>query len=129
MQRSSLPAVDQSRFQEAQQAYDAGEFRTAAKGFLASASRGPEGNGAAYHMAGNALMRLRRYQDAVTVYGHALRDELYEKRGAVWANLGKAYVELGEYAEAVKAYESALEEQDYATQYKAYQGMAGALLE
>jgi len=121
--------VDQTRFQEAQQAYEAGDFRTAAKGFLAAAGRTPDGNGVAYHMAGNALMRLRRYQDAVTVYGHALRDELYEKRGAVWANLGKAYAELGEYAEAVKAYESALDEQDYTTQYKAYQGMAGALLE
>ena len=55
-------------------------------------------------MAGNALMRLRRHQDAVTVYGHALRDELYDRRGAVWANLGKAFSEVGEYAESVKAY-------------------------
>ena len=121
--------MDQSRFQEAQQAYDAGDYRTAAKGFLASASRGPEGNGAAYHMAGNALMRLRRHQDAVTVYGHALRDAIYDRRGAVWANLGKAYCEIGEYAEAAKSYESALDEPDYKTPYKAYQGMAGALLE
>jgi tetratricopeptide (TPR) repeat protein len=121
--------VDQSRFQEAQQAYDAGDFRTAAKGFLAAAGRTPDGSGAAYHMAGNALIRLRRYQDAVAVYGHALRDELYEKRGAVWANLGKACAALGEYAEAVKAYERAIEEPDYATAYKAYQGMAAALLE
>jgi tetratricopeptide (TPR) repeat protein len=121
--------VDQDRFQEAQQAYEAGDFRTAAKGFLAAAGRTPDGNGAAYHMAGNALIRLRRYQDAVTVYGHALRDELYEKRGAVWANLGMAFVELGEYAEAARAYENAIAEPDYTTQYKAYQGMAGALLE
>jgi tetratricopeptide (TPR) repeat protein len=121
--------VDQSRFQEAQQAYEAGEFRVAAKGFLASATRGPDGNGAAYHMAGNALMRLRRYQDAVTVYGHALRDSIYDRRGAVWANLGAAYVEIGDYAEAAKAYEEAIQEPDYATPYKAFQGMAGALLE
>ena len=73
--------MDQSRFQEAQQAYDAGEFRNAAKCFLAAASRGPEGNGAAYHMAGNSLLHLRRYQDAVTVYGHALHDELFARRG------------------------------------------------
>jgi tetratricopeptide (TPR) repeat protein len=126
---SSHETVDQSRFQEAQQAYEAGEFRVAAKGFLASATRGPDGNGAAYHMAGNALMRLRRYQDAVTVYGHALRDSIYDRRGAVWANLGAAYVEIGDYTEAAKAYEEAIEEPDYATPYKAYQGMAGALLE
>jgi tetratricopeptide (TPR) repeat protein len=121
--------VDQSKFQEAQQAYEAGDFRTAAKSFLASAGKGAAGNGSAYHMAGNALMRLRRYQDAVTVYGHALRDETYDKRGSVQANLGAAYVALGEYAEAVKAYEAAIEEPDYPTPYRAFQGMAAALVE
>ena len=121
--------MDQTRFQEAQQAYEAGDFRTAAKGFLAAAGRGPDGNGAAYHMAGNSLMRLRRYQDAVTVYSHALRDTLYDRRGAVLSNLGAAYCELGEYAQGAKAYEDAIAEPDYATSYKAYQGMAGALLE
>jgi tetratricopeptide (TPR) repeat protein len=121
--------VDQSRFQEAQRAYDAGDYRSAAKAFLAAAGRGPDGNGAAYHMAGNSLMRLRRHPDAVTVYGHALRDQTYDRRGAVFANLGAAYVALGEYADAVHAYENALGEPDYATPYKAYQGMAGALLE
>ncbi len=121
--------MDQNRFQEAQAAYDAGDFRSAAKQFLASAGRGAEGNGAAYHMAGNSLCRLRRFQDAVTVYGHALRDPLYERRGAVQANLGAAYVALGEYAQAATAYEAALSEPDYTTHYKALQGLAGALLE
>ena len=59
--------------------------------FLGAAGRGAEGNGAAYHMAGNSLIHLRRYQDAVTVYGHALRDSIYDRRGAVFANLGAAY--------------------------------------
>ena len=121
--------MDHTRFQEAQQAYDAGDFRSAAKQFLASAGRGADGNGSAYHMAGNALIRLRRYQDAVTVYGHALRDPLYEKRGAVRVNLGKAYVALGEYAQACAAYEGALAEPDYPAPYKALQGLAGAMLE
>ena len=121
--------MDQHRFQEAQAAYDSGDYRSAAKQFLASAGRDAEGNGAAYHMAGNALCRLRRHQDAVTVYGHALRDELYESRGAVKANLGVAYVCLGDYAQAVDAYESALDEPAYATRYKALQGLGGALLE
>jgi len=121
--------VDQSKYQDAQQAYEAGDFRTAAKSFLAAAGKGAAGNGSAYHMAGNALMRLRRYQDAVTVYGHALRDETYDKRGSVQANLGAAYVALGEYAEATKAYEAAIEEPDYPTPYRAFQGMAAALVE
>jgi tetratricopeptide (TPR) repeat protein len=121
--------VDQNRFQEAQVAYDAGDYRSAAKQFLASAGRGAEGNGAAYHMAGNSLCRLRRFVDAVTVYGHALRDPLYGRRGAVQANLGAAYVALGEYAAGANAYEAALAEPDYTTYYKALQGLAGALLE
>lgn len=121
--------MDDTRFQEAQQAYNTGDYRTAAKAFLASAGRGADGNGAAYHMAGNSLLRLRRYADAVTVFRHALRDELYNRRGAVFANLGVAFVALADYSEAVRAYESALGESDYATPYKAYQGMASALLE
>lgn len=129
MPPSSATAVDHSRFQEAQQAYENGEYRIAAKGFLASASRGPEGNGAAYHMAGNALMRLRRHQDAITVYAHALRDPVYNRRGSVWANMGAAQVEIGDYSEAFRAYENAMEEPDFTTPYKAFQGMAGALLE
>jgi Tfp pilus assembly protein PilF len=121
--------VDQSKFQEAQVAYEAGDYRTAAKVFLASAGKGAAGNGSAYHMAGNSLMRLRRHQDAVTVYGHALRDETYDKRGAVQANLGTAYLAIGEYALAIKAYEAALAEPDYATPFRACQGMASALVE
>lgn len=121
--------MDHSRFTEAQAAYDAGDFRAAAKTFLSSAGKGAAGNGAAFHMAGNSLMRLRRYHDAVTVYGHALRDDTYDKRGAVQANLGAAFAALGEYAEAAKAYERAIAEPGYATPYKAYQGAASALME
>ncbi len=121
--------MDDARYQEAKQAYDAGDYRTAAKGFLAAAVGGPEGNGSAFHMAGNSLMRLRRYSDAVTVYRHALKDELYDRRGAVRSNLAQALASLGEYAESVKEYRAALEEPDYATPHKALQGMASALLE
>jgi len=121
--------VDQTKFQEAQQAYDSGDYRAAAKAFLASTGKGATGNGAAYHMAGNALMRLRRYADAVTVYGHALRDEIYDKRGPVYANLGTAYAALGELAQAETAYEAALSDSEYATPYRAHQGIASALME
>ena len=121
--------MDHNRFQEAQQAYDAADYRLAAKLFLAAAGRGADGNGGAYHKAGNSLMHLRRHQDALTVYGHALRDGAYDRRGAVYANLGAAHVALADYAEATRAYENALKETDYATPYKAYQGLAGSLLE
>lgn len=121
--------MDQNRFQEAQQAYDGGDFRLAAKLFLAAAGRGTDGNGRAFHMAGNSLMRLRRHQDALTVYGHALRDGMYDKRGGVYANMGTAYSAIGDYAEATGSFQRALDEPDYTTPYKAYQGLAGALLE
>lgn len=121
--------MNQGRFEESKKAYDDGDYRSAAKGFLAAAGRGTDGNGLAYHMAGNSLMRLRRYSDAVTVYGHALRDDLFEKRGAARSNLAAAHVALGEYAEAVAQYQAVLEEPDYTTTYKALQGMAGAMVE
>lgn len=121
--------MDDAQFRDAKQAYDAGDYRAAAKGFLAAAGRGVEGNGAAYHMAGNALMRLRRHADAITVYGHALRDALYDRRGAVLVNLAAAHVAAGDYAEAVEEYRRAADEPDYTARYKALQGMAGALVE
>ncbi len=121
--------MDSSKFHEAQAAYDAGDYRSAAKGFLASAGKGALGNGAAYHMAGNALMRLRRHADAVTVYGHALRDETYDKAGAVHANLGAAYVALGEHTHAIASYEAALADPGYQTPYKAWQGIASVYME
>jgi tetratricopeptide (TPR) repeat protein len=121
--------VDQARFDEALKAYEGGEYRQAAKGFLSAAGRGTAGNGSAYHYAGNSLMRLRRWRDAVTVYGHALRDESYTKRGAVFSNLGQAYTHLAEYSAAIDAYRQALEESDFTAKYKAHQGMAAAYLE
>lgn len=121
--------MDQGKFEDAKAAYDSGQYRDAAKKFLAAAGSGTAGNGAAFHMAGNSLMRLRRYQDATTVYAQALRDETYGKRGAVHANAGRAYAALGDYAKAEKCYQSALAEPDYTTPWKALQGAASALLE
>lgn len=121
--------MDSVKFQEAQQAYDTGDYRAAAKHYLAAAGKGSVGNGAAYHMAGNALMRLRRHSDAVTVYGHGLRDETYERRGALYANLGAAYAAMGELSQAIAAYESALVEPGYPVPYKAWQGIGSAHME
>lgn len=121
--------MDEARFREAESAYEAGDHRTAAKLFLAAAGRGTDGNGAAYHLAGNSLMKLRREHDAVTVYSHALKDMAYAKRGAVHANLGAAYVAQAQYSDAVESYERAIGEPGYETRYKALQGMAGALWE
>lgn len=119
--------MDEALFREAEKSYAAGDYRAAAKTFLAAAGRKAEGSGPAYHQAGNALMKLHREHDAVTVYGHALKDEAYDKAGAVLANLGRAHAAVGSYHEAVETYKRALEEPDYRTPYKALQGMAAAL--
>lgn len=122
--------MDSEKFKIAQARYDAGDWRAAARGFLESTETGtPIGNGAAYHLAGNSFMRLKRYADAVTVYEHALRDDTYLRRSAVESNLANAYLKLGDYTLAVAHYEAALEEPDCKTPHKCYQGMGLALME
>jgi Tfp pilus assembly protein PilF len=86
-----------------------------------------EGSGRAYHAAGNSLMKIKRYGDASTVYGHAVRDTDYEKRGTVFANLGAALAAAGRREDAVSAYDAALADPGYQTPYKAMLGKAGAL--
>lgn len=121
--------MDEARFAEGERAYAAGDYRAAAKSFLAAAGPTVEGSGRAYHCAGNALMRLRRHDDAATVYKHALDDPTYARPGSVSANLGAALAAAGHYGEAVEAYERALADPSYDTPYKAMQGMGGALFE
>lgn len=120
--------MDDARFQEAQQEFVAKDYRAAAEGFLAAAggSGGP-GNGEAYHLAGNALMKLRKYQHAATVYEHALRDPDYTKRTSVLCNLGTAKAAVGEYAEAVTAFDEAGKDLAYTRHHLVLRGRAGAL--
>ncbi len=120
--------MDEQRFQVAERLYANGDYKTAAREYLAAAQgTDPEGTGRAYHMAGNALMKLHRYADAATVYGHAAKDPGYEKSGSVHANLGTALAADGRAGEAVEAFDVALEDPGYETAWKALQGKAGAL--
>lgn len=122
--------MNADKFKIAQESYKEGDYRSAARGFLEATEPGtPISNGAAYHMAGNAFMRLKRYQDAITVYEHALKDDTYLRRAAVEANLANAYLKAGEYDTAISHYQAALEETDCKSPYKCYQGMGAALME
>lgn len=122
--------MDEGRLAQADKAYAAGDWRSAAREYLAAVHGAePEGSGCAYHMAGNSLMKLRRYCDAATVYGHALKDDSYEKRAAVLTNLGGALAADGRYSDAVAAYEAALAGSGNESPYKAQQGLAGALFD
>lgn len=120
--------MDERHLSAGEAAYAAGDWQRAALEFMAAAHGGPsEGAGHALHQAGNALVRLGRYADAVTVYQKAVRDMTYGKRGAVFANLGAALSATGHSEGALEAYDNALADAEYATPYKAMLGRAGAL--
>jgi len=122
--------VNTQKFAEAQQHYNAGDFRKSARLFLDAVEKGtPIGNGPAYHMAGNSFLRLKRYSDATVVFEHALRDDTYNRRGAVEANLANAYVRTGDYDSAIAHYEAALASGDAENAYKYYQGTAQAYMQ
>jgi tetratricopeptide (TPR) repeat protein len=121
--------VDETRFEAAEAAAVAGDWRTAAREYLGAAGGGGAGTGEAFHKAGNALMRLKRFDDAAQVYSRALDDASYGNRGSLNANLGAALVSAGDFTRAMGAYEAALDDVDYESRYKALQGLGGALYE
>jgi Tfp pilus assembly protein PilF len=117
--------VDESRLATADAAYAMEDWTTAAREYLAAAAGSGEGTGYAYHRAGNALMRLKRIEDACGVYDRALQDASYADNAAVACNLGTARASLGSTQEAARAFERALVDLDYPSRYKALQGLAG----
>jgi len=119
--------VDETLLASADAAYEAQDWEVAASDYLAAVGDDVEGTGRALHHAGNALMRLKRLDEASAAYARALEDETYEEAASVASNLGTAEVALGRYAEAVEAFRRALEDPDYPARYKAHQGLAGAL--
>lgn len=120
--------MDERHLADGEAAYEAGDWQTAAYELMAAAQgAADEGSGPALHHAGNALVKLGRVGDAVTVYQKAARDISYDRRGAVLANLGAALAATGRQEEALTAYRDALADRGYASPYKALLGMAGAL--
>lgn len=120
--------MDENRMQQADAAYAAGDWRTAAREYLGAAGAGGPGSGVAFHKAGNALMRLRRFDDAATVYGRAADDPEYDRRAALDFNLATAFASAGNNARAVEIFKRAADNPGYDARYKALQGMGGALL-
>ena len=121
--------MDSKRFDAAKKLYDAGEYRDAAREFLACVDPDTTvGNGPAYHLAGNAMLRIKRHADACKLYELALADEAYDKRGAVEMNLATALLQDADYAAATTHYARALEESDLTSPHRANNGMGNALL-
>lgn len=122
--------MNAEKFKLAKEIYDKGDYRAAARAFLESAEPGtPIANGPAYHMAGNCFMRLRRYDDAITVYEHALKDDSYLKLSAVESNLANAYFRSGDFSSAAAHFQAAIDDPEATEKYKAYQGLGAALME
>jgi len=117
--------LDQTRLEAADAAYAAGDWTSAAREYLAAAAGQIQGSGYAFHRAGNALMRLKRLDDACAVYERSLQDSGYAEGAAVACNLGTAKVSLGNRDDAARAFERALDDRDYAGRYKALQGAGG----
>jgi len=121
--------VDKTHREQADAAYAAGDWRAAAREYIAAAGEDGNESGEPYHLAGNALLRLKRFDDAATVYEKALEDEGYSKSAAVNANLGMALCQAGMHERALAAYGRALDDPMYGSRYKALQGLAGAQFE
>lgn len=121
--------MDDTRLAAADAAYQAGDWTTAAREYLAASGGTSAGSGYAFHRAGNSLMKLKRLDDAAAVYERALSDDQYPESAAVACNLGTARAALGQADQAASAYERALEDPAYAGRHRALQGLAGALYE
>ncbi len=118
--------MDQTRLEVAEAAYAACDWTTAAREYLGAAAGEIQGSGYAFHRAGNALMKLKRLEDACAVYERALKDSEYPDVPTVSSNLGTAKAALGAFDEAARAFQAALDAPDYPGRYKALQGIAGA---
>lgn len=121
--------MDETRLAAGEKAYESGDWTAAAREFLGATAGEIQGSGYAFHRAGNALMKLKRLDDACAVYERALADESYEDRAAVARNLGTARMSLGKHEEAAAAFRRALDEPADDNRYKALQGLGGALYE
>lgn len=121
--------MDSSKFEQARLLYDEGDFRSAAAGFVAAVDPTTTvGNGPAYHLGGNSLLKIKRYADAIKMFEMALADEAYGKRSALQLNIAAAYLQNGDYSDAVRHYETAIQEPDCSAPYRAYNGMGKALM-
>ncbi len=118
--------MDQTRLEAAETAYAAGDWTTAAREYLGAAAGETQGSGYAFHRAGNALMKLKRLDDACAVYDRALLDEDYPDKATVSCNTGTAKAALGTYDDAARAFRRALDDASYGARYKALLGLGGA---
>lgn len=125
--------MDTTKFDQAQQAYDSGDYSSALSEFLACAKSAsttldPGDKGYIYHMMGNCLVKMKRFDKAIPTYKRAIDDIDYGHTAALNVNLGVAYSATKDYESAIKCFQKAIDDDTYATPYKAYAAMGNALL-
>jgi tetratricopeptide (TPR) repeat protein len=125
--------MDTAKFEEAQRAYDAKEYSAALSMFLQYAKDSslrlePGDKGYLYHMMGNCLVKMRRFDKAISAYERALKASDYGHAAALNVNLGIALSATRRYDEAISCFQKALDDDEYETPYKAYVAMGNALL-
>ncbi len=121
--------MDDARLARADEAYASGDWSTAAAEYLGAVATDAHDAGYAYHRAGNALLKLKRLEDAADAYERALEDVEYADRATVACNLGTVRSALKDYDSAAEVFRSALEMSGCETRYRALQGLAGACFE
>jgi tetratricopeptide (TPR) repeat protein len=125
--------MDKTTFEQAQKAYDAGDYSRALAEFLDVAKSSidsfePGDKGYIYHMMGNCLVKMKRFDKAIPTYQRALNDIDYGHAAALHVNLGVAYSATKHYEAAIDSFQKALDDDTYETPYKAYAAMGNALL-
>lgn len=113
-------------------AYNSGDYVKALEGFYNclttdTATFEAGDAGLVYHRLGNCLVKVERFEEAISIYRRSLEDPDYGERGSIHVNLGTALSALDRYDEAIEEFNSALADENYSTPYRAYMGLGNAL--
>ncbi|MDR2957632.1 MAG: tetratricopeptide repeat protein [Coriobacteriales bacterium] len=124
--------MNSNHYTNATIAYNSGDYIKALEGFYNcltndSASFELGDAGLVYHRLGNCLVKVGRYEEAVSVYRKSLEDDYYLEHGSLHVNLGTAFSALGKHDEAIDEFNLALEDTEYTTPYRAWMGLGNAL--
>lgn len=117
-------------FNEAQEAYAAGDYERALAGFTVctrSLDNLPDADIAKfYHLIGNCYIKSGSPAQAAEYYRRALEVAPAHRVPSLCVNLGTALLSSEDYEPAAEAFAQALEHEDYATPYKAHSGLGAA---
>ena len=89
------------------ESYLSGDYAAALAAYERAQVRAPE-SGEPYYNAGNALYRMKKYEEALQGYDDALRYAKSDLRSSGFFNRGNAAFQTQQYAQAIEAYKEVL---------------------